>query len=81
MRPTKIFQNIKVECQFCLLCVEGVCLDRMGESTWLANKESSQFKVSIGICVVAVVVSNVVGFSGEDIGGQMREMAIFGVPC
>ena len=30
---------------------------------------------------VFVVVYNVVVFSGEDIGGQMREMAIFGVPC
>ena len=30
---------------------------------------------------ICVVVYNVVVFSGEDIGGQMREMAIFGVPC
>ena len=33
------------------------------------------------VFVVFVVVYNVVVFSGEDIGGQMREMAIFGVPC
>ena len=32
------------------------------------------------VCVVAVVVYNVVVISGEDIGGQMGEMAIFGVP-
>ena len=30
---------------------------------------------------ICVVVYNVVVFCGEDIGGQMREMAIFGVPC
>ena len=35
-------------------------------------------KCLVDICVV---VYNVVVFSGEDIGGQMREMAIFGVPC
>ena len=35
-------------------------------------------KCLVNICVV---VYNVVVFSGEDIGGQMREMAIFGVPC
>ena len=32
------------------------------------------------VCVVAVVVYNIVVISGEDFGGQMREMAIFGVP-
>ena len=37
--------------------------------------------VIVIVAVVFVVVYNVVVFSGEDIGGQMREMAIFGVPC
>ena len=43
---------------------------------------SSFIGVGDDVCVVvvAVVVFNVVILSGEDIGGQMREMAIFGVP-
>ena len=80
MRPSEIFQNIKLIISF-VFCVLRMFVSTWGKALEVANKASSQFKVSFGVCVVPVVVSNVVVLSGEDIGGQMREMAIFGVPC